>query len=333
MAKTLQDQILGEVLSRYPKRSAAVESLSKLLGVCHDAIYRRFRGDTILSPNEIELLARTYNLSIDSYIYNRSDSLFFSYSGFAEKISNMGEYLDEVIGNLNKIQLLPDVKIYYAAREIPFFYYSFFPELICFKLYIWGRTVWEFDYLKNRSFEFDVMSHPEMEKTKQVLKSYLEIDTYELWSPNIMHNTLSQIEYFSNMDLFKNRSDALVLCDKLLELIEHWRNMAQEGSKYFIEPGAEAPQSSFNLFHHEMLVTSDIILVSSPAKKVLFNIYNNPNYLVTTNEQICQHQADWFEKAISKSIPISKNNEKSRALYFNGLKRKVQAMRGRIELG
>jgi len=332
MAKTLQDQILEEILNKYPKRSAAVEVLAELLGVRKDAIYRRLRGDTILSPSEINLLAQKYKVSVDSYIFNQSEAISFNYSGFSREINNMGDYLDGVLENINNLRRLPDISVYYAATEIPFFYYSFFPELISFKLYIWGRTIWEFEYLKNRPFDFDIISHPEMEKTQEVLKSYLELDTQELWCPNIMHNTLGQIEYFVNMDVFKNIEDALTICNRLLELVEHWKLMAKEGCKFMLDSGPDAPLSTFDLFHHEMLVTSDTILAISSSNKVLFNIFNNPNYLATSNEKMCSHQEEWFKKAISKSTPISRNNEKSRALYFNGLKRKIEATKSRISL-
>jgi len=333
MAKTLQDQILNDVLNRYPKRSAAVEALAELLGVRKDAIYRRLRGDTILSPNEINLLAQTYSISVDSYIFNESDALFFSYSGFSREINNMGDYLDGVAENLTRVKQLPDVSIYYAASEVNFFYYNFFPELISFKLYIWGRAVWGFDYLKNRPFDFDVISHPEMEKTQQVLKNFLEINTKELWSPNILFNTLSQIEYFLSMGEFRNPADALVICDRMLQLVDHWQLMAESGTKFMLDAGPDAALSSFELFHHEVLVTSDAILVSSPAGKALFNIFNNPNYLLTSDETMCNHQEDWFKKAIGKSTPISLNNAKSRALYFNHLKGRIADTRQRIEQG
>ena len=333
MAKTLQDQILDDVLSRYPKRSAAVEALSELLGVRKDAIYRRLRGDTILSPKEINLLAQTYKISVDSYIFNQSDALFFTYSVFTREINNMGDYLDGVAENLQRVKQLPDVNIYYAASEVNFFYYNFFPELISFKLYIWGRAFWEFEYLKNRPFDFDVISHPEMEKTQEVLKSFLEIDTKELWSPNILFNTLSQIEYFLSMGVFRNPSDALVICDRMTQSVDHWQLMAESGSKFMLGTGPDAALSSLELFHHEVLVTSDAILVSSPAGKALFNIFNNPNYLLTSDEMMCNHQEDWFKKAIGKSTPISLNNAKSRALYFNHLRSRIAETRLRIEQG
>jgi len=331
MARTLQDQILNEIISRFPKRSVAVEALAELLGVRKDAIYRRLREDTILSPNEINLLAQTYKISVDSYIFNQSDALLFSYSGFAREINNMGDYLDGVAENLERTKQLPDVVLYYAASEVNFFYYNFFPELMNFKLYIWGRAIWEFDHLKNRPFDFEVISHAEMEKTQTILKSFLSINTKELWSPNILFNTLAQIEYFLSMGVFRNNSDALIICDRMSQLVDHWQLMAESGTKFALDAGPDSALSTFELFHHEVLVTSDAILVSSPAAKALFNIFNNPNYLLTSDETMCNHQEDWFKKAIGKSTPISLNNAKSRALYFNNLRSRIADTRLRIE--
>ncbi|MFT7606705.1 MAG: hypothetical protein ACI8VT_004308, partial [Saprospiraceae bacterium] len=232
MSKKLQDQLLDEIISRFPKRKDAVEVLTKLLGIQQDAIYRRLRGGTQLTPDEIALLTKTFNLSLDSLIYKESDTVFFNFTPFSNTVNNVGDYLNEVLKDLLQVNQLPDVHIHYVSYEIPFFYYAFFPELISFKLFIWGKTVWDFGYLKDKLFDFDIISYPDEKIIQDILKNFLCLPTTEIWSVNIIDNTLSQIEYFVNTGGFKNPTDAYVLCDKMQLLVTQWRKMAAHGKKF-----------------------------------------------------------------------------------------------------
>ncbi len=332
MSRTLQHQLLEEILNRFPKRAAAVEELAKLFGVQKDAVYRRLRGDTLLTPDEITLLTKTFNLSLDSLVYQESSTVFFNFTPFSNKVNNVGDYLNGVLNDLNQVRQLPDVMIYYVSYEIPFFYYAFFPELISFKLFIWGKTVWDFDYLKDRSFDFDIISYPDEQVIQDILKNFLSLPTTEIWSVNIIDNTLSQIEYFVNTNGFKNPTDAYILCDKLQALVEQWCKMAELGKKFPLGNFSEdMARSDFHLYQQELLISSNTILVTSPVTNVIFPIISNPNYLRSNDKRMCEYQEEWFKKAISKSTYLSSQNEKSRALFFNIMERKIAATRRRIE--
>jgi hypothetical protein len=332
MINKFQAQLFDEILARFPKRSAAVDALSALLGVQKDAIYRRLRGDTLLMPEEIALLTRHYQISLDALVYKDADRVYFSFSPFSRTINNVGDYLNGILDDLQRVKQLPDVKIFYASFEIPFFYYAYFPELISFKLFIWGKTVWELDYLKDRLFDLDVISYPNEKISEQILKTFTQLDTVEIWSSNICDNTLSQIEFFANSGGFKNPEVAYLLCDKVKALVEQWRKMAELGAKYPLDNFApELARGSFSLHQQEMLITSNTILVSSPAAKVLFPIISNPNYLRTTDQRMCDYQEEWFRKAISKSTSLSTQNQKSRDAFFNIMLRKINGTRRRIE--
>lgn len=331
MSRTLQNRILDEVISRYPKRSVAVEELATLFGVKKDAIYRRMRGDSLLDPDEISLLTKTYNLSIDSLIHEESSTVFFNFAPFTNTFNNVSDYLNEIHRDLNQIAQLPDVKVYYVSYEIPFFYYSFFPELISFKLFIWGKTIWDFDYLKDVPFDFNIITYPDEQITQKILKLFLSLDTIEVWSVNIIDNTLSQIEYFVNTGGFKNPEDAYVLCDKMQLLVEQWRKMAGQGKKFPITNQSEtAVGGAFDLYQQELLIASNTILITSSVAKIIFPIISNPNYLRSSDQRMCDYQEEWFKKAITKSTPISNHNEKSRSLFFNIMDKKIAATRRRI---
>ena len=332
MSKTLQDQLLEVILSKYGKRSEAVDALSELLTIGKDAVYRRLRGDTLLSPDELKLLALKYNISLDAFLFDQKDTVFFTYLPFSQKLNDFSDYLNQILSNLEYISTIPDAKVYYASAEIPIFYYLLFPDLFAFKLYVWGSTIWDFDYLRDKQFSLDLIPPEAFELAKKISGLYRDVPSTELWSLNIVDFTLSQIEYHVISGGFKEETHALKLCDQLLELCNHLQKMATEGAKFNLQSNAEdVKPGTFELYHNEMVYTNNTVMVISERVKQLFTAFINPNFLISTDTKVCNYSEDWFKRMINKSERLSQQSAKTRAWFFNGLKKRIEMVRGRIE--
>ncbi len=332
MNNNLQERVFTQILSLYPKRSAAVDELSTVLGVGKDAIYRRFRGDTLMTPEELVILAQKYSLSLDALIYEKTDTVFFRFNPFSHNVSSFEDYLTTIVKDLEGMNAMPGTHIRYASSEIPFFYYAYFPELISFKLYIFGRTIWNFDYLEDQSFSFDLVSYPDIRLTKEMLDGYRSIPTTELWNLNIMDNTLNQIEYHVNSDGFKDNADALLLYDKLIELANHMEFMASQGCKCNLEDAPEENSTNLVLYHNEMLYTNNTILVKTAQQGLLYTTFTSPNFLISADKRMYKFTENWFNKLMQKATPLSTNAEKSRKSFFKKLRKKVESAKLRVRL-
>ena len=332
MNYNLQEKVFGKILECFPKRSAAVDELSTLLGVGKDAIYRRFRGDTLVTPDELFVLAKKYSISLDALIYEKTDTVFFRFNPFSYKVNSFQDYLNTLVKNLARLNVMPGIHIRYASSEIPFFYYAYFPELISFKLYIFGRTIWNFDYLNNRSFDFDIVSYPTIRLTEEMLDGYRRISTTELWNLNIMDNTLNQIEYHVNSGGFRQDQDAILLYDKLLELTNHMEFMVMQGRKCALNDSTAENGGDLNLYHNEMLYTNNTILVETEQKGFVYTTFASPNFLISGDNRMYSFATDWFNKLMQKASPLSTNAEKSRKVFFNKLRKKIENAKMRIIL-
>lgn len=330
MTNELQTRLLEQITNKYQRKSEAVDMLSSLLSIGKDAVYRRLRGDTLLTPDEISLLAKEFHISLDSLVLDNTSSVFFNFNAFTQKINSTSDYLNGILTDLRQIRRLPDVEILYASSEIPFFYYSFFPELIGFKLYVFGRTIWDLDYLKQRKFHFDLLPYHDIEMTKEILENFISIDTTELWSFNIFDNTLNQIEYHCSSGQFENMEDALILLDRLKDLSAHMRRMAEEGRKFKINGDPETG-SKFNLYHNEMIYTNNNIFVKSPHYKAVFSTFASPNFLRSTDPRMFEFMSDWFLKVQKRSNSISEQAERDRNAFYHGIERRIASTRRRIE--
>lgn len=330
-ANQLQTYLLETIESRYPKRADAIEALATLLHIGKDGIYRRMRGDSVMSPDEMELLARTYNISLDTHVFRRSDAVMWSFNPFVKTVHTFEDYLQQVLTDANMINRLPNVEVMYATAEIPLFYYIFQPEIFAFKLYVWGRTTWRFDWLEKRKFSFDVIPPPLLEKANEIHKIYRNIGSQELWSLNILDNTLNQIEFHVNSGAFADPKDALLLMDKMLNLANHLETMAKIGKKFAYGTSPEAaPNVRFELYHNEMVYTNNTIFVKSPAARIVITTVGNPNFIKTTDERMCDYTENWLNGIIPSCNPISLSGEKNRKYFFDRLRRRIEAIRNRI---
>ena len=134
--KNLQDFLFESILSKFPRRSAAVEAISDMFGLGKDAIYRRLRGDTLLTPDEVGQLALAFNISLDAFVFENNNTVFFRYSPFTRQVKEFSDYLGQIHSDLELISKLPNPKILYVSAEIPIFHYCLIPEIIAFKLYV-----------------------------------------------------------------------------------------------------------------------------------------------------------------------------------------------------
>ena len=93
MQARLQQQFLEVILGKFAKKSTAVEELSQILAIGKDAVYRRLRGDTLLTPDEMGLLSKQFKVSLDALIFENTDTVFFTFNRFSKTSKNFEEFL------------------------------------------------------------------------------------------------------------------------------------------------------------------------------------------------------------------------------------------------
>lgn len=328
----LQERIFELILSRHVSRSEAVDHLCQLMNLSKDAVYRRIRCDTVLSPDELADLVTHYRFSVDAIISGQSNAVISTFSAFSKKVNNFFDYLEGVNQDLEQIRKLPNAYLHYTSSELPVFTYNFFPELMGFKLYVWGRITWDLPYLRDRPFDFELISPPIIREMETLLQHYLHLPSTELWSLHIMDNTLAQIEYHLYSGGFRNPSDTLLLCDKLAIWIEHNKLMAASGKKFSLNTGPSEKSGEFELYHNEMVYNNITAMITSDVRQFVYAAYCNPNFLRSDNPQICQYTETWFKNVIAKSTPISRSSEKNRELFFRELARRLEKVRQRLIL-
>jgi hypothetical protein len=330
MGNQFQAQIFEIILGKFSKKVDAVESLCLLMSCNKDSMYRRMRGDTVLSPDELALLTKHFNLSLDAILYKESTNVICSFNAFTQQVKEFGDYMQYYLNDMDLIRRLPSGYIWYAASDMPVFSYMYIPEIISFKLYTWGRTTWDLEYLRDRKFSFDLVSPSVIKMSEKVLEYYNSVPATELWSVNIVDNTLSQIEHHVYSGFFKDNNDALFLCDKMGAWAEHMKSMAAHGKKFSIGNKPIENHAELKVFNNEMVNTNNTVLIMSDLGKVVYSAIENPNFIKSTDQKLCNHFESWCKNIMSKSNIISLSAEKERDTFFQKVHRKIDATKRRI---
>jgi hypothetical protein len=332
MSVDLQSRLLEAIERRYERRTDAVDAICKILNLSRDPVYRRMRGESLLTPQELTALAAHFNLSLDRMVFGSSSKLICSFRPLSKKVQNFADYLAEFIADFELIRRLPNVHMFNASAEIPILACTYYPELLAFKLYIWGRNTWDFEYLRNRPFSFDLLDAPVERLIHQVRDHYNLMASTELISVSSLDMTLSHIEYLLYSHSFERDQDALKLCDILLEWIQHVKAMVTHGRKYSVGSSPTERSAEFTMYHNEIFYTTNITMVLSDLGPVSYFTYNGPNFMRTTDDDFCAFTKNWFDQVRGKSSHLGQSSERTRDWFFRELTKKVERVKQRLQV-
>ena len=140
-----EPQIQQHFISRFkqvlPPGIGMAEEIADILDVSIDSAYRRIRGETELTIEEIFKISKKYAISIDEVFSNQADTVTFAYTKLTDSQGNFEAYLTRLTNHLKTISKFENKKIYYVAEEIPMFYSFYSKKLTEFKLFYWQRSV------------------------------------------------------------------------------------------------------------------------------------------------------------------------------------------------
>ena len=322
----LQQQFFDQLKEKIPTHLSLIEELSSLLNISDDSVYRRIRGDKELSFSEMQKLSGHFNISLDAiFSLQNNQSILFNDHKINQDTFTFEQYLSGLLDQLIQLKELDNAEIIYSAKDFPLFHYFQFPLLASFKLFFWQKSILDFELFKNKFFSKEII-FPEVSLGKKVLSLYYQIPVAEIWSEEIIHSTLRQIELYYESEFFEDPDVVSEILDEMEQMLNHLQNMADQGCRYLY--GKEIQQGgSYKLYFNELILTNNSLIVQSRDHKTVYLTYNELNYLSTANETFCINFYESIDTLISKSALISTTSEKIRNMFFNKLYKKLNETR------
>jgi hypothetical protein len=298
-----QELFFEAIKSALPEYQNMAQSIAEVLEVSTNEAYKKIRGNSILSLQQIIKLSDSFGVPF-LYKPDQLPTVTFDYLSVDQEIPNMLLYLQDLLKNLKQIQQSKHKHITITTDDIPLFHFFKYPELTCFKLFFWSDSVMNTDV----KFDPSGFATEIIDISKELNQIYLEIPCTEIWSKDTVHGTIEQIRY-----AFEAGYIAKGFAEQIIEQVRYCltdMNMYAISSKKTIDPN-----HSFNWYNCDVL-GSIAYLVDFKDHMACYNRFNTFNYLRTEDQTYCKQTKQWMQGLIMKSVSFSGQGEKHRNKYL-----------------
>lgn len=320
---SVQSVFLDEVKKRLPPHVSFADELAEILSISRDSAYRRIRGETVLSLDEVSTICKKYNLPLDNIIWPSSEVVSFHNRFVTEHDFTFERWLKSIENNLDSINASPKHEMIISAKDVPIFYYFDTPHISAFKMFFWMKSVLGYQQYQKEHFRAELVPQSLIALGKRIYDKFNAVHRTELWSDDTIHASLRQIEYYHDCGFLNTPGEAQHLCDELLEVIRRIRELASNGAN---QNGDER----FHLFKNEILIADNTFLFKMGERRQIFINHNTLNVLTTTQQSFCIQTENYLLNLLNRATKISATGEKQRFKFFNTIEEKINALRKRV---
>ena len=313
----IQNQFITKFKEVIPPSVGLAEEIADVLDVSIDSAYRRIRGETELTIEEVYKISKKYGISLDEVFSNQNDTVTFSYTKLTDSEKNFEAYLNRLLTHLVTLNKFENRKIYYVAEEIPIFYSFFSKKLTDFKLFYWQRSVLNVPDYQQKKFEWGVVPQNLVDIAHNVYQEYLTIPSSEIWTTETVLTGLRQIQFYFD--------SGIVSAQHATELLHEYRQMIDmilknaESSRKNISDKTD----TFALYNSEVVLGTNCIYVVMGETTYSYISFNTMNSLTTNNPQFCEETDHWVRNLEKKSTLISGVSEKQRYQFFTKMYKNI----------
>jgi hypothetical protein len=313
----LQDQFITKLRKVLPSGIGLAEEIADILDISTDSAYRRIRGETGLTIDEIFRITKKYPISVDDIFSNRAETVTFTYTKLTDSAKNFEEYLGRIHSHVQALNKFDSRMIYYIAEEIPLFYSFHSRAFAEFKLYYWQRSVLNVPEYQQTQYRPGIIPKELVDVAHNSFKEYLKIPSAEIWTDLTVLTGLRQVAfYFDSGAMTKEVALELTLeYRKTVEMVQH---MAAEGRK-----NDGDVKGTYQLYSSDVVLGTNCIYVIMGDFRSSYITFNTLNSLTTTSQEFCLETEHWVRNLEKKSTLISGSAEKQRYQFFNAMFRKI----------
>lgn len=326
--ETIQSSFLSQVRSKLPPALSFADELAELLNISRDSAYRRIRGETLLSLDEVKKMCDHFRISLDQALSPSSaDTVTFQVRALNTENFSFEKWLQSIYDNLQLIGQFTDKELTYNAKDLPIFHYFQYPLLSAFKMYFWLRFFARNPVNSTGKFYAGCVSQDMLSLGTRIWDKYQTLPSTEILSAEMLTATLRNIEFTRDCGLFENPGDALKLCDDCSTLVDRLNKQAESATK---SGKVSAEDAHYMIYHNEILIGDNTILFRMGEKRVTYVIANNFDIMITSQDAFCRQTEEHFHNLIAKSTLISGNAQRERVKFFNRVSERIQETRKRL---
>lgn len=321
----IQIKLFNRLRDLLPSHLSLVDEISEILNISSDSAYRRIRGEKPISLEEAEKLAIAYKISIDDLMGDLSHSVTFKTSFLDEKEYSFHNWLNDLLAFTMEVERRQEPEVIFILNELNIFHLLQFPELCAFKMYFWQKSNLDFSNHKDLKFSAEDLDTEIFRLSGEIIKKFIRINTIEFTTEACLNSILKQVIYYSEAGYFKSRDDAVLLCAKLHELIDHQKMQAECEFKFMFGYAPIGTTGNLRLYHNDIILADNTVIIKSRESASTFITSNAINLMHTSNKTFFDYNYRWGLSLLKKSVQISGTAEKERNRFFKVLHSQVDS--------
>ncbi len=327
-----QAQFFQRLKPTIPAFSSLAAEVAAILKVSMDSAYRRIRGEKLLDFDEISLLCKEFNISLDEFLCLKTGTILFRSTSSKPREDALAHWMDEMVKQLSYINSYPKRHIYFLIKDLPPFHHFFHPILASFKFFFWTKSILPPSQNQLEKFCLNSKQLAAYEKlSKRILRAYLKVPSTEIWNKDTLNTTLRQIETYHEMGLIQDSQTTRIIYKSLLEVVDHLEKMASDGQKSEIGQTPNTDYGEYRLYQNDIISGDNTLLAEIGESKITY-LNHSVLYFVGSkdkafNEEVYRN----LRNLIRRSSLVSGTGEKERTQVFNKLRKKVQAKLDALE--
>lgn len=330
--KDIQSTLIAIVKEKSKKIDSIGHVLSETLNISLDAAYRRSRGETLLTIDEVEKLCRVFHISFDSICKSDSGTVTFEYSSISNYDFSLEGYLADLLEAFKKLEQTTNPEIILTANNLSIFQLLNFPHLVRFRLYFWAKTHLQVPEYQNVLFEHEKVTENAYKIGWEILQRYNRIPSTECYDFNFLKGLLRHIHYYASAHYFKDASYAFRLLDEVKMMADHIKEQASIGQKFvFRKETPPAEGNNYNVYVNDTVNSENTFYYSSEETEGIYLAHNYMNYIHTNDKQYTEETKSILKKQLANSSLISNVNQKQRNMFFHKINASIEQFRKKIE--
>ncbi len=319
-----QLSIMEHIARQLPQNTKLPEHIAEILGISTASAYRKIKAESPLSLEQIELLCNHYLVSLDEAMYNDpSEVVIFKKTEEVVSLETLEIYFNTTLMQLQALRNIPEATLYYAARDLPLFFYFRFPHLGAFKTLVWLKDASTSLLQKNEVFDLNKVPQHILDLGYQLNQAYYDLPTSEIWTPRTVANVFEQIQYYFRSGLLLKEDAKLVLQD-VAKVIDEREMRARDNEK--------KDNLKSELYSCDFLMMANGALAKLGPRRMAWVAFSGINFVNTTNPNFCEDYERAFKQHANLGVLISGSAEKQRSEFFRKLREQLKTMEKLLDM-
>jgi len=301
---------MSALQNKIPHRASLANTITDILVIDKDAVYRRLRGEVSFSFAEMAVIAKKVGISLDTIVGIETMLSKPSQINITRHVNPTEidyEMFEDFISILKSIKDEPNTRLMESTNIIPNYFFYDYENLTRFVLFNWNQAS---NY--GHSLPFHKIIIPErlrvLQKACSEYARHIKFSTF-VFDYMIFQRLTGNIKYFVKARIIPEDEASLIKKD-LIIFLENLEKIAVNG-KY------EDTGNEVSLFISDITIATNYNLIESKNLRISLLRSYLLNASVALDDEVFNETQSWIRAVQRMSTLISVSGEKLRAAFFD----------------